>query len=258
MKWRRILGWVAVFLVMSGSMLGSEPEKRRQVRWSELKKLIGGKKVTLQLAEGARVEGRIRKVTDTSLVFKVKKSSKPVDYPKGKIQIPRETVSRIEVRGLKENKAMRVGATAGTFAGTLFASLAVLMSTGSDSGATEGEVMAAVAIPTAAAVLVYKVLAPKKITIIEILPDSPGERGPKPINKDSTPNPKQDTSSLGGETLLTPLVPLDLTPIHRHSNTMASVAADPSLVENLNPDRLRRQARRALMRPGALDGLKSD
>ena len=82
--------------------------------------------------------------------------------------------------------------------------------------------MAAVAIPTAAAVLVYKVLAPKKITIIEILPDSPGERGPKPINKDSTPNPKQDTSSLGGETLLTPLVPLDLTPIHRHSGTKVS------------------------------------
>ena len=94
MKWRRILGWVAVFLAMSGSTLGSEPEKRLQVRWSELKKLIGGKKVTLQLAEGARVEGRIRKVTDTSLVFKVKKSSKPADYPKGKIQIPKETGDR--------------------------------------------------------------------------------------------------------------------------------------------------------------------
>ena len=102
-RYRRILGVVAVFLAMSGSMLGSEPDKRRQVRWSELKKLIGGKKVTLQLTEGARVEGRIRKVTAPSLDFKVKKSSDPVAYPKGKIQIPRETVSRIEVRGLKEN-----------------------------------------------------------------------------------------------------------------------------------------------------------
>ena len=89
MRCRQILGLVAVFLAMSGSLLGSEPEKRLQVRWSELKKLIGGKKVTLQLAEGARVEGRVKKVTETSLDFKVKKSSEPVDYPKGKIQIPR-------------------------------------------------------------------------------------------------------------------------------------------------------------------------
>ena len=241
---------------MSGSTLGSEPEKRLQVRWSELKKLIGGKKVALRLAEGARVEGRIRKVTDTSLVFKVKKSSEPVDYPKGKIQILRETVSRIEVRGLKENKAMRVGATAGTFAGTLFASLAVLMSTGSDSGATEGEVVAAVAIPTAAAVLVYKVLAPKKITIIEILPDSPGERGPKPTNKDPTPRSKQNTSSLGrrepSNALSSP--GLDSNPsTFRHEGIGAVV---PLLVEESNWDRLRRKARRALMRPGALDGLK--
>ena len=117
MKWRRILGMVAVFLAMNGSSLGSEPEKRLQVRWSELKKLIGGKQVTLQLAEGARVEGRIGKVTDTLLVFEVKKSSEPVDYPKGKLQIPRETVSRIEVRGLKENKGKRIAATAGSIRG---------------------------------------------------------------------------------------------------------------------------------------------
>ena len=88
--------------------------------------MIGGKKVALRLGEGARVEGRIRKVTDTSLLFKVKKSSEPADYPKGKIQIPRETVSRIEVRGLKEHKGRRVGATVGTFAGTLFGSMAAI------------------------------------------------------------------------------------------------------------------------------------
>ena len=126
MRCRRILGMVAVFLAMSGSTLGSDPEKRLQVRWSELKKLIGGKKVALQLSDGARVEGRVKKVTEPSLVLKVKKSSEPADYPKGKIEIPRETVSRIEVRGLKENKAMRVGATVGTFAGTLFGSMAAI------------------------------------------------------------------------------------------------------------------------------------
>ena len=97
MRCRRIVGLVGLFLAMNGSMLGSEPEKRLQARWSELKELIGGKKVALQLSDGARVEGRVKRVTDPSLVFKVKKSSEPADYPKGKIQIRRETISRIEV-----------------------------------------------------------------------------------------------------------------------------------------------------------------
>ena len=203
MRCRRILGLVAVFLAMSGSMLGSEPEKRLQVRWSELKKVIGGKKVALRLGEGARVEGRIRKVTDTSLLFKVKKSSEPADYPKGKIQIPRETVSRIEVRGLKENKGRRVGATMGTFAGTLFGSMAAIygLEAGEDSKKLYGSFAASVAIATAAAIVVNLSLASKEITLIEILPDSPDEKAPKPTNKDSTPRPKQTTSSLERERL---------------------------------------------------------
>ena len=223
MKWWRILGLVAAFLAMSGDMLGSEPEKRLQVRWSELKKLIGGKKATLQLAEGARVEGRIRKVTAASLVFKVNKSSDPVAYPKGKIQIPRETVSRIEVRGLKENKGKRVGATVGTFAGTLFGSMAAIygLEVGEDSKKLYGSFAASVAIATAAAIVVNLSLASKEITLIEILPDSPSERWPKPTNNKERSN----TTALGE-------------------------APPPSLFEESSSERLRRQARRALMRQG--------
>ena len=210
MKYRRISGLVAAFLAMSGIMLGSDPETRRQVRWSELKQLVGGKKVTLQLAAGAQLDGRVRKVTDTSLVFKVRKSSDQADYPKGKIELPRETVSRIEVRGLKGNKGKQVGLSVATFAVTLFASFAAVRAAGSDSGMTAGQGMAAVAIPTAAAVLVYRGLAPKAITIIEILPDSPGERDPEPTDKDLTPSPKQNTSSLEGRESSKALKPLGL------------------------------------------------
>ena len=213
---------MAVFLVMSASMLGSEPEKRRQVRLSELKKLIGGKKVTLQLTEGARLEGRIRKVTAPSLDFKVKKSSDPVAYPKGKIQIPIETVSRIEVRGLKENKVKRVGATVGTAAGAWMGSMfAFVGKTASESEPNNLQLSASVAIATVAAVSVYRSLAPKDITIIEILSDSPGARMPKPTNKDDSSN----TTASGG----------------------ARVA---SLIEESSSERLRRQARRAVMRQG--------
>ena len=223
MKWRRILGLVAVFLAMNGSSLGSEPEKRRQVRWSELKKLIGGKQVTLQLAEGARVEGRIRTMTAASLVFKVKKSSDPVAYPKGKIQVPRETVSRIEVRGLKENKGMRVGATVGTFVGAMMGSMVAIAGTeaGEPGEKFYGSYAASIAIATGVAILVNRALRPKDLTLIKILPDSPGKTAPKPTNKDES------------------------------SNTTASgEALPPALFVESSSERLRLQARRALMRQG--------
>lgn len=198
MRCRRIVGMVAAFLAISVSMLGSDPETRLQVRWGDLEKLIGGKKVALQLSDGARVEGRIRKVTTSSLVFRVKKSSDQADYPKGKIELPRATVSRIEVRGLKEDKGKQVGLTVVTFAGTLIGSFAAISAAGSDSGGTVGQGVAIVAIPAAAAVLVYRALAPKKVSIIEVLPESPGARMPKPTNTDSTPSSKQNAPSSGG------------------------------------------------------------
>ena len=91
---------------------------------------------------------------------------------------------------------------------------------GEDSKKLYGSFAASVAIATAAAIVVNLSLASKEITLIEILPDSPDEKAPKPTNKDSTPRPKQTTFFIGGgETLLTALVPLDLTPTHRHSST---------------------------------------
>ncbi len=223
MKWRRSLSLVAVSLAMSGSMLGSEPEKRRQVRWSELRKLIGGKQITLQLAEGARVEGRIRKMTAAALVFKVKKSSDPVAYPKGKSQIPRETVSRIEVRGLKENKGKRIAATVGAFVGTMMGSMVAIAGTeaGEPGEKFYGSYAASIAIATGVAILVNRALGPKDLTLIKILPDSPGIKAPKPPNKDESSH----TTGSGG-------------------------ALAPSLFEESSSERLRQQARRALMRQG--------
>ena len=84
MKWLRTVGLVGLFLAMNGIMLGSDPEKRLQVRWSELKKVIRGKKVTLQLADGTLVKGgRVKRVKESSVVLWVKRSS---DYPKGQTE----------------------------------------------------------------------------------------------------------------------------------------------------------------------------
>lgn len=180
MNWRGSFGVVAVYVAMSGSVLGSEPERLLQIRGSDLGDLIRGRRVSIDLTEGARIEGRVQEVTAASLVVMVGKSSNPVVYPRGKAQVPRDAVSRIEVRGLKTKRGARIAATAGTFFGTLVGSYYFFTAL-LDSGPIPGSGVAMVAIPTGAAVLVYRALAPKDdVTLIEIVPDSPGEGAPKP------------------------------------------------------------------------------
>ena len=222
MKWRRIVGLVAVFLAVNGSLLGSEPEKRLQVRWSELKKVIRGKKITLQLADGTQVKGgRVKRVKESSVVLWVKRCS---DYPKGQIEIAREAVSRIEALDVNANlvarrakkAALTVGAVAGALVGTTFA-LNYVWGSGQGSGAPS--LWAGIGIGSALAVLINLPRGSRDVTHIEIIPDSPGEREPKPTNKDPSSAPTASRESM--------------------------VA---SLIEESRAERLRRQARRAVMR----------
>lgn len=226
MSLRRGIGILVVFLVLSGNLPGSDQQVLLQVRWSELKTLIGGKKVTLQLAEGGKLEGRIGTVNPASLAFNVAKSSNLKDYPKGRIRIPRETLSRIEVRGLKENRAKRIAATAGTFVGTMMGSMVAIAGTeaGEPGDKYYGSYAASIAISTAVAILVNRALRPKDITLIEILPDSPGARMPTPTNK-----------------------------IESSTATTSGEATVPSLLqlEKSSSERLRLRARRALMQQDA-------
>ena len=253
MKLQRSLSVLAVFLMTNGTLLGSEPEGVLQVRWGELGKLIGGKKVALQLAKGARVQGRVRRVTEASIVLWVKRSP---DYPKGQSEIAREAVSRIEVRSSKKAKparqARRIGLAVGAFAGVVLASyVAVRYTERYPPGGSVGGAWLVVGSATGVAVLTYRALGPKgitpkRITLIEILPDLPAEESPKPTDKEQSPSPKQDTSSSMGESLPVASKPLIL-PAFQHNGIGAAV---PSPVERSRSERLRQQARRAVMRQG--------
>ena len=253
MKLRRSLSVLAVFLMMNGTLLGSEPEKLLQVRWGELGKLISGKKVALQLAKGARVKGRVRRVTEASIVLWVKSSP---DYPKGQSEIAREAVSRIEVRSSKKAKpareARRIGWAVGAFVATLVGSTLIVYASERFDGSVPGGIYALqFGAATGVAVLTYRALGPKgitpkRITLIEILPDLPAEGQPKPTDKEQSPSPKQDASSSVRESLPVTSQPLIL-PAFKHNGIGA---ATPSLVEQSSPERLRQQARRAVMRQG--------
>ena len=250
MKLRRSLSVLAVFLMMNGSLPGSEPEKLLQVRWGELGKLIGSKKSALQLAEGARVEGRVTKVEATSLTIRVKKTSNPAAYPKGTMQIPSDAVSRIEVRGaakrLKQT-ALTIVAALGAFMGGAL----IVDAVGPDGGrgkdlwVLEGpEIGAGIAIGAFVAVLMNLPRRSKNVTLIEVVPDFPGESEPKPTNYNQSSRLKQDTSCSVRESRSVTSEALIL-PAFKHNSIGAVV---PALVEQLRSESLRQEARRAVMR----------
>ena len=245
MKSRRSLGVLAVFVMINGSLLGSEPEGVLQVRWGELGKLIGGKKVALQLADGTSVKGRVGKVEATSLTIKVKKTSNPAAYPKGTMQIPRAAVSGIKVREaakrLKQT-ALTIGAAMGAFAGGSLILIAVGL--GQESGTPA--IWGGIAIGAAVAVLMNLPRHSKNVVLIEVVPDSPAAGQPKPREGEQSSSPKQDTSSSAKESLPLPSERLIL-PAFKHNGIGA---AAPSLVEQSRSERLRQQARRAVMRQG--------
>ena len=248
MKWRSMLATVAVFLAMSGSMLGSDPEERLQVRWSELKKLIRGKMVVVQLSDGARVEGRVHRVKEPSIVLWVKRST---EYPKGKSEIAREAVSRIEARDLNVNlaarRAKKAALTVGAAVGALVGSVVLFLIAGPDEGSGAPALWGGIALGSAVAVLMNLPQRSKDVTLIELLPDSPSGGEPKPTNKDSTPRPKQNSCSLeeGNSSKGFESVWLDSNPRRLWHHRVVV----PLLVKGSDQAGLHRQARRALMRP---------
>ena len=155
MKWLRIVGLVGLFLAMNGIMLGSDPENRLQVRWSELKKVIRGKKVTLQLADGTQVKGgRVKRVKESSVVLWVKRSS---DCPKGQIEVAREAISRVEALDVNANlvarRAKKAALTVGAVVGALVGSVGLYLLSG-DEGSGAPALWAGIGIGSALAVLI--------------------------------------------------------------------------------------------------------
>ncbi len=181
MEIRRSVSVLMVLLLTSGSAMGSGRGKGLQVPWSMLGEMIRGKKVVLQLADGETVKGRVRGLTATSLVVRVKKTTDPVAYPKGVAQIPRESVSRIEMRRHSANK--RALLSLGAFSGTLFVSSIVLVRSASQQGwgSIPGTFVGIlVGLSGAVAAAVYAGSGEARVTL-EIPSGAPGKQNEKAV-----------------------------------------------------------------------------
>ena len=111
MKLQRSLGVLAVFLVLCGSAdgirTGTASTSPLERAWEIDRRQNGcGPTRRRRKSEGAGREGRGNRAH-----HQLKKSSNPAVYPKRKIQIPREVVSRIEARSSIKARPTREGRT---------------------------------------------------------------------------------------------------------------------------------------------------
>jgi len=95
-----------------------------ELRWNELSGIALGRNVDLRLTDGTRVQGELLVVRPEALSIDVNKTSNKLTYPKGQREIPRASMSTLELRRIKTARWRVVGTTAGVVGG-LFAGAGV-------------------------------------------------------------------------------------------------------------------------------------
>jgi hypothetical protein len=141
-----------------------------ELHWNELAGVAAGKDVDLRLTDGTRVQGELLAVRPEALSMDVSKTSNQQTYPKGQREIPRTSVSTLEMRRLKTSRWRVVGTTAGVIGG-IFAGAGVGVAIcQSDCGAGAG--WAGLGTGVAVAILGNRLghEADKQTTKVKILP----------------------------------------------------------------------------------------
>ncbi len=125
-------GWLVVLLAWPIVANGQTPSATRnplpgkqvEMRWNELEAFLVQGQVKLVLPDTTFVEGEALAVAPGMLVVDVAKSSGPSAYPNGRAEIPRSSVTTIQLTRMK-NARGRVGLTVtGLVAGLAVAAVA--------------------------------------------------------------------------------------------------------------------------------------
>ncbi len=113
MSWRTWVLSIALMLLVVGARAAAP--NPLELRWNELAPLISGQVVRLTAPGGATIQGGIAAIREDVLVMDVRKTSDPKAYPKGNANIPRASVSTLEVQRLRwgARRGMAIGNAAG-------------------------------------------------------------------------------------------------------------------------------------------------
>jgi len=99
-----------------------------RVKWDQLQDIVAAKNIRLVMPDGASLEGKVLAVKPDALVVRLRKTSSPAVYPKGRFEFPRTQLPTIEILNRTKHWRM-VGVLLGTTAG-FFGGLAAGWATG--------------------------------------------------------------------------------------------------------------------------------
>jgi len=142
-----------------------------ELRWNELSGIAQGRDVKLRLTDGTRVEGELLVIRPEALSIDVNKTSNKVTFPKGQREIPRTSVSTLELRRIKTARWRVVGTTVGVVGG-LFTGAGVAVGLCNSYSCGGGAVWAGIGTGVATAVLGNRLghAADMQTTIVKIIP----------------------------------------------------------------------------------------
>mgnify|MGYP001073391050 CR=1 FL=1 len=136
------LCWAAALAVL----LAARPvpaASELQLRWSELPPIVSGKTATLTLLRGAVLRGQVLSVGPEALYMQVKSTSYTDAYPKGRAEIPRESVAVIELTRTNVLRKAFIGVKTGVCLGLAAAGVMLFSSLSKNSTSKEKDPEAA-------------------------------------------------------------------------------------------------------------------
>ena len=103
----------ALLLLLTPNIVLAAPAKQLVLRWSELQSVLAGRQISVQLMDGATVEGRYSSLQTDALSIQVAKTSDPAKHPKGATRLARPELTQISVKRHRGWKGRTIGLIAG-------------------------------------------------------------------------------------------------------------------------------------------------
>jgi hypothetical protein len=111
---------VAAFLFsVTPNIVLAQPAGQLALRWSELPPVLTGRQISVQLTDGATVEGRYSSLQTDALSIQVKQTSDPAKHPKGATRLARPELAQITVKRHSGWRGRIIGLIAGGAAGAI-------------------------------------------------------------------------------------------------------------------------------------------
>jgi hypothetical protein len=101
---------VAAFLFfLAPNTILAAPASQLALRWSELPPVLMGRQISVQLTDGATVEGKYSSLQAGALSMEVSKTSDPAKHPQGAASLARPELTQITVKRHRGWKGRTIG-----------------------------------------------------------------------------------------------------------------------------------------------------